>query len=1058
LEGTANALNDSSIVIMKNIRAQIIFSFIKVFFTFLFFITSSELFSQQNKIIFDHYSYNEGFYSREAMQTCATSNGMIWVTSNDGLVRFDSKRFKFYQHSQGDSTSLYNNYCTALIADKRDWLWLISNKRLEIFNTLNEKFTPVKFRDTEISMNTTIYCMNYDSAHDIVWVGAENGLYFSKNGSTQLEKVINGNGATIFKNLAIHSILQEGNNTLWITSGAKIIKYTIATQSIEIVEVPNLIDGIKNIKNVTELTCCYLQKNGTMWLGTSGSGLIEYNTGTKAFHQYVFSDYEKAANIVMSIAQTNLAGEENVLWISTADIGLQSFNSSTKKFISYDSQFENDKYTIKKGNTYGFCVQPNKALWIGSSNGLHKYDFNKQLFKKIDLTPIANGVDLLPVGSIAAVKNENKTDDKLWFHIPYHGGHVYSITKNLFEKMPAKVAKYFQYSTAFWDVFIDKNNIAWIATGQYGLVGYDISIQKIIVPEKKYFFKDWEWVNGFFEDKYGAIWLQTFKGLFKIDGVTHEITEIREVNELLNKEGLSQSIVDIDDDDKGTIWFITDSEGNGKSCVAAYYPNTKKVKIVFNGKSIQTTNHADFDLRSIVYKNKKLFIANYTNGLMVIDDSSTNNAFRFLNKEQGVLNTYMGSLIKDSIDNIWISNGIGISLYNDNRRIFSNYASSSYSLGNDDQPYMYLSKQSNNLYLGQINAIDYFNIYTPQPKNDATLLFTGVKIFNKEYSSNKFSLADGDQIILSHLQNMINVEFALLSYTNATDNMYSWKLEGLEKDWNTSRENIASYTNLKPGTYTLLVKAANSFGEWTNQPIKLIFKIKAPFYNKWWFYLLCILLIAAVIFWFTQLRINRIKERNRLRNKIASDLHDEIGSTLTSINILSNVSQQAMEHQPLQAKEMLNQIALQSKAIQQSMSDIVWSLRNENEYIESLVARMREYAAQTLEPLNINVQVNAATLIEEEKLPIQYRKEMLLIFKEATNNIAKHAGANSVTVHLNKTLKNIELTIFDNGIWKGNTTGTGTKSMQERAEALGGTLAINTSEDGTTVKLIIPIP
>ncbi|MBP6430786.1 MAG: hypothetical protein KA319_03385 [Ferruginibacter sp.] len=203
------------------------------------------------------------------------------------------------------------------------------------------------------------------------------------------------------------------------------------------------------------------------------------------------------------------------------------------------------------------------------------------------------------------------------------------------------------------------------------------------------------------------------------------------------------------------------------------------------------------------------------------------------------------------------------------------------------------------------------------------------------------------------------------------------------------------------------------------------------------------------------------KEKLKLANTrgdIAKDLHDEIGSTLTSINILSQVSEQIIQTQPNKAGEMLHQISIQSKAIQQSMSDIVWSLRSENENIESLVARMREYAAQTLEPLNINVQVNVAKVMEEEKLPIQYRKEMLLIFKEATNNIAKHAGANRVTVQLNKTLKNIELVIFDNGKWKGNTTGTGTKSMQERAQALSGTLLIATSKEGTEVKLIVPIP
>lgn len=196
----------------------------------------------------------------------------------------------------------------------------------------------------------------------------------------------------------------------------------------------------------------------------------------------------------------------------------------------------------------------------------------------------------------------------------------------------------------------------------------------------------------------------------------------------------------------------------------------------------------------------------------------------------------------------------------------------------------------------------------------------------------------------------------------------------------------------------------------------------------------------------------------KIRNTISQDLHDEIGSTLTSISILSRVSEQLLHEQPEKAGEMMNTISKQSKTIQQNMSDIVWSLRNENSMVESLVSRMREHAAQTLEPMNINVKVNVTPTLEGEFLPIEYRKEMLLIFKEATNNIARHANASNVKIQLQKTTNNIELIIADDGIWKGNSTGTGTKSMKERAGTLCGKLTITSEEKGTKVKLTVPIP
>jgi signal transduction histidine kinase len=305
---------------------------------------------------------------------------------------------------------------------------------------------------------------------------------------------------------------------------------------------------------------------------------------------------------------------------------------------------------------------------------------------------------------------------------------------------------------------------------------------------------------------------------------------------------------------------------------------------------------------------------------------------------------------------------------------------------------------------------------------------------------------------------MISIDFALLSYTNANENTYSWMLKGLEKEWNVSKNNIATYNHLMPGMYTLLVKAANSNGDWKTTPIKLYITITPPFYATWWFRILCILVTAGILFWIVQRRINSLKEKHQLRNRIASDLHDEIGSTLTSINILSNVSQQAMEHQPQQAKELLQQISSQSKNIQQNMSDIVWSIRPDNEKIENLVVRIREYAAQTLEPLNINTVIEADDTLIARILPMQYRKDILLICKEAINNIAKHADALSVKILLSNGKNKISLTVTDDGKWKGNNSGTGTKSMQERARALGGNITFTITDAGTQLQLVIPIP
>jgi hypothetical protein len=332
--------------------------------------------------------------------------------------------------------------------------------------------------------------------------------------------------------------------------------------------------------------------------------------------------------------------------------------------------------------------------------------------------------------------------------------------------------------------------------------------------------------------------------------------------------------------------------------------------------------------------------------------------------------------------------------------------------------------------------------YTNNSNNIQTtnLLFNELKIYNHSYGN---KIKDGDKIVLNYKEDMISVEFALLSYSNAQENRYSWKLEGLDKIWNVSSDNVATYNHLMPGHYTLLVKAANSNGDWKSVPIKLHITITPPFYATWWFRLLAVMVLAFLIWFMMRRRIKRIREKFELRSRIASDLH---------------VSKQAMEQQPQHAKELLQQISNQSKNIQQNMSDIVWSIRPDNEKIENLVVRIREYAAQTLEPLNIDMVIEADESLVERILPMQYRKDILLICKEAINNIARHSNARSAGIIFSYSKKNISLVINDDGTWKGDNSGTGSKTMKERGRALGGLLTIAPNANGTTISVWIPIP
>ncbi|THU36088.1 tetratricopeptide repeat protein [Niastella caeni] len=226
-----------------------------------------------------------------------------------------------------------------------------------------------------------------------------------------------------------------------------------------------------------------------------------------------------------------------------------------------------------------------------------------------------------------------------------------------------------------------------------------------------------------------------------------------------------------------------------------------------------------------------------------------------------------------------------------------------------------------------------------------------------------------------------------------------------------------------------------------------------------------VLLLAALgYFLFNRYQLRRkIKEQEALlavRNNIAKDLHDEIGSTLTSIKILSEVSKKNLQHDQAKTSSFLQKITEQSAAVQQGISDIVWAVKPENDKLENMVIRMREYAAQTLESKNVHTVINIDEEVLSKSLDMNQRRDLFLVFKEAVNNIAKYAGATTVQVTLEKINTGLQMQIVDDGCGfdiDKQTSSSGLKNMQARAASLNGKLAIySLPGKGTSISLRLP--
>ena len=316
---------------------------------------------------------------------------------------------------------------------------------------------------------------------------------------------------------------------------------------------------------------------------------------------------------------------------------------------------------------------------------------------------------------------------------------------------------------------------------------------------------------------------------------------------------------------------------------------------------------------------------------------------------------------------------------------------------------------------------------------------------------------------LKPAQNQLRVDFVGVDYEPGQIIRYSYKLESADAQWSPPRnQQSVNYAALAPGTYRFLVKAVTSEGVGSTSPAEIQFTVLPPLWRRWWFESLLVMLVAALVFAAHRYRVTQIVALERMRTAIATDLHDDIGASLSQIAILSEVAR--VGNGPGRAGEPLERIASLARELVDSMGDIVWSIRSDPHGMESLIRRMREFALDLLASQGIGFELRTPPTGEEVQLGLQARRQLFLIFKECIHNAARHSHCTTVMAELKILDRELVLTVQDNGRGlnpgespPGGNGGTGIPSMRRRAASLGGHAQItSTPGGGCTVSIHLP--
>ena len=1001
---------------------------------------------------FGQISVEQGLSQSSVFAISQDIQGFMWFGTQDGLNRYDGYSIKVFKHDPADSNSISDDAIWSLLSDSKGNLWIGTVRggvdRYAISENKFYHYIHSENDSTSISENyiTTLF----EDSFGNIWLGSfSRGLNrFNRDTDNFTHFFSEANNPKSLCGNDIKSICEDKSGYLWIATFEGLSKLKINSRP-NVKNEPVFIRykySPSNHSGLSEnnISTVYADDKGTIWIGTLNSGLNRYDEKTNSFKRYkrdAKNPLTLSSNYISSIRQ-DLKGN---LWIASSVSGLMLYNYNSGEFIKYYDDVINTTFVDKSG-----------ILWLGTfSNGVKTYDLRKNWFKHFYDDP--NKPDDLNGNIVMAILEEK--DGVLW--VGTWGGGLNCINRNR-----NKVKSYLFNSknkSSLSDnrvvtLIETKDGFLWVGT-QEGLNRFNKKNGEVLryknIPGEinSISFND---VSTLYEDSKNNLWIGGLRG--GLDRFSRKTNTFIHYNpDPQNPQAISGiAISKIFEDSKGEIWIATLAGGlhcydPGTDSFKRYYPLHEfnpavKTGISLNISSVNSIYEDDAGI---------LWFGTYSGGLNRFDRKQ--NSFIYYTELDGLSNNLVYGILPDKSGNLWLSTNNGISRFNLKTGKFRNFYVSDGLQANEFNHGSFFLSSTGEMFFGGING---FNAFFPDEiednENAPLVYFANFKVFDKTLPLSN-PISENQKIELSYSQNFFTFEFVALNYTSPEKNQFAYMLEGFDKDWHqvTALQRYGSYTNLDPGNYLLHVKAANDVGKWNEKAASINIIIKPPYWMTWWFRTAAVIFIFSIFFGLYRIKIKRIIEIEKLRFRIASDLHDEVGASLTSLSIQTQLLNSELDKKRLDQK--IGIIEELSRKVIGMMSDVVWSIDSRNDSMQNMIDRMKDFSSQILNDKNIQVEYDITLSNPEKRILLDARHNIYLIFKEAINNIAKHSNAKNVEIRILSELDTFEMSISDDGI--GNKAeehnhGNGMRNMALRAEKIKGKIDF-VFGNGLLIKLIV---
>jgi ligand-binding sensor domain-containing protein/two-component sensor histidine kinase len=992
---------------------------------------------------FRHLTTSDGLASNQVTGIIQDRKGFIWISTANGLQRYDGYSFTTFQHNPLDTNSILAGNCLLEDAERNIWLatWPWGFSRFNETTGKNLRFydhTKTAVRNLNNSIDA---CVDKDGN---VWLASANLL---------AEYDIHTHVLHAFE--SVHPRDDEldplilkydpAGNRLWMTN----IKYGICVYDISRRAFyyrdynPDHLAPL----NFKGSGLIYLDHENCLWQSANPRGLLRFNLTNGDVKEF---------RLPKVVVQCMLEDRTGTFWFGVRENGLMRYSPRTGSFDFIKRSPEDPEGLNYTDGIVALCEDRDGNIWAGSDKGIYIFNPHRARFTSVPLQPGNNTyTDKYSVQSAVETPNGD-----IWLATYGSGIFVYDPSlkfKRTYTSRPGDTAGDphgpGEPFNRIWSFLSDDNKI---------LVGSHHGWFSIFDPATGKFRNshpaalEGKTIMNMAFDRQHNIWMALYGAIAKWDRKNDRFAVY---HPFITYNGSTVSIAhDLVVDADNKVWVATLGSG-----LQQFDPDSGRYTKIYIPDDGRPGNISSSVIYCVISLDDSTLALGTLDGGIDLFNRLTGK-FTYITSLDGLPANTVSALYFHPPSELWAATGQGLCKVNLRTKHVTTFGRDDGILSDEfgDLLKFHRLKEGHLVagYSGGFVCFDPDSIGARDPPRDVTV--TGIGVFDHALPIDSV-LGVSDTAHFSYRQNFISIQYASFDYIAPEKLRYSYRLEGIDQDWVLAgTRRVAYYTHLPGGHYIFRVRCENSDGIPSRHITSLFIFIRPPFWETWWFYTLCALVLAFTVYFLYSLKIKDLKRKLEFRNAVARDLHDDLGSTLSGINIYSRLALEKIRTDGNESESLMTIVSDRAEKMMDTLSDIVWSLNTQNDKLENTLAKMKEFTAELLEPRHIACKWLVQEEVRNIHMDASRSKELYLIFKEAVNNAAKYSDAQTMTVNLAMSAGRLAMTIADDGrgfrkedICQGN----GLRNMNHRARKLGATFdLISLPGKGTRIELAFPVP